>query len=80
MKKTRSIRRIDNLGRIVIPMDMRRALEIAEWDELSISLSGNKVVIEKEKPACTFCGSVSSLTEMKEKFICKKCLQELSKL
>ncbi|MBQ4037540.1 MAG: AbrB/MazE/SpoVT family DNA-binding domain-containing protein [Clostridia bacterium] len=77
MKKIYSIRKIDNLGRIVIPMDFRKALEIQEWDELAISLRENEVVIRKAQNACTFCGSEEGLTEYEGRFLCKACLEKL---
>lgn len=77
MKKTFSIRKIDNLGRIVIPMDFRKALEIHDWDDLRIALEGNAVTIRKEHNNCTFCGSEKNLTPFEDKFICKSCLSKL---
>lgn len=77
MKKTYSIRKIDNLGRIVIPMDFRKALEIHDWDDLRISLDGNAISIRKEHDTCTFCGSEKNLSAFEEKFICKNCLAKL---
>lgn len=80
MKKTFSVRKIDNLGRIVIPMDFRKALEIHDWDDLRIALEGNTVTIRKEHSNCTFCGSEKSLSPFEDKFICKNCLAKLKDL
>ncbi len=80
MKKTFSIRKIDNLGRIVIPMDFRKALEIREWDDLRIALEGNSVVIRKEHDSCTFCGSEKNLNAFGDKFVCKSCLAKLKEI
>ena len=80
MKKTFSIRKIDNLGRIVIPMDFRKALEICEWDDLRISLEGNAVTIRKDHDTCTFCGSKKKLTAFGDKFICEACLAKLKEV
>ncbi len=77
MKKSYSIRKIDNLGRIVIPMDFRKALEISDWDELYISLDKNNVIIRKATDTCTFCGSEDSLLPFEDKFVCAKCLDKL---
>ena len=79
MKKAFSIRKIDNLGRIVIPMDIRKALEIKEWDELRISLEGNTIQIQKAAPSCTFCGSEEELRTFEDKYICSACLAKLGK-
>ena len=78
MKKDYSIRTIDNVGRIVIPMDFRKSLDIHEWDELRLFRDHERIVIEKNKPSCSFCQSGKDLVPFKEKFICKKCLEELN--
>lgn len=80
MKKTFSVRKIDNLGRIVIPMDFRKALEIHDWDDLRIALEGNAVTIRKEKSSCTFCGNEKNLSEFDGKFICKNCLAKIKEI
>lgn len=77
MKKAYSIRKIDNLGRIVIPMDIRKSLEIHDWDELRIRLDDDKILITKAKDSCTFCSAEEDLTPYRGKFICQKCLSEL---
>lgn len=77
MKRTYSIRKIDNLGRIVIPMDIRKALEIKEWDELRISLDENTIRIQKAVPVCTFCGSEEDLAPFEDKHVCVACLAKL---
>ncbi len=77
MKKGYSIRKIDNLGRIVIPMDFRKALEIHDWDELRITLEGSTVSIRKATDCCTFCGNEENLVPFEEKFICSTCLAKL---
>lgn len=79
MKKEVRIRKIDNLGRIVIPMDIRKTLEISEWDELAISCEGKNIVIKKAKDACTFCGKEKNLIPYENKFICTSCLETLNK-
>lgn len=78
MKKTFSVRKIDNLGRIVIPRDFRKALDIKDWDELHLSLEGATVVIKKATDQCTFCGSEENLLSYKDKFICQECKAKLS--
>jgi len=79
MKKNFSIRKIDNLGRIVIPMDIRRALEINDWDELRISLEQDTVIIKKEVPYCTFCGAEENLVAFHGRNICTNCLDALKR-
>ncbi len=77
MKKTFKVRKIDNLGRIVIPMDIRKSLEISDWDELCIRQEGQQILISKAREACAFCGSEENLVPFHEKSICRACLGEL---
>ena len=79
MKKEMRIRKIDNLGRIVIPMDIRKTLEIRDWDELAITLEGKNIVIKKANDSCTFCGKEKNLIPFENKFICSSCLEALNK-
>lgn len=79
MKETGIARPIDHMGRIVIPKEMRKRLSIFENDELGVSVEGNKIVLRKIIPGCTFCGSRSGLTALKDKYICAECKAELTK-
>jgi transcriptional pleiotropic regulator of transition state genes len=72
-------RRIDRLGRIVLPVEMRRALEIADGDELAISREGDQIVLRKVQRACTFCGSAEDLRPHRAKLICRSCATELAR-
>ncbi|MBR2616167.1 MAG: AbrB/MazE/SpoVT family DNA-binding domain-containing protein [Clostridia bacterium] len=72
-------RKIDNLGRIVIPMDIRKALDIREWDELCIRLEQEQILITKAHDTCTFCGCVENLIPFGEKHLCADCLEQLKK-
>lgn len=78
MKKEYSIRTIDSVGRIVIPMDLRKALEIKEWDELRIFRDHDRIVMEKNKPVCIFCGSGKDLVTFKDRNVCQKCKREIN--
>ena len=79
MKSTGTVRKVDELGRIVLPIELRRTLDIAERDALEIYVDGASIVLKKYEPACVFCGSAKNVTSFKEKNICAACLQELSK-
>lgn len=79
MKPTGIVRRLDNLGRIVPPMEMRRVLGIEDRDALEITLEGDAIVMRKYVPTCVFCGSTDELTEYKERTVCSHCLHELVK-
>lgn len=78
MKATGIVRKVDELGRIVLPIELRRTLEIAERDALEIYVDGASIVLKKYCPSCIFCGSGSKeLLPFKDKNICPRCLREL---
>ena len=78
MKSTGIIRKVDDLGRIVLPIEMRRMLDIAERDELEIFVESNQIILQKYEPACIFCGSTHNLTSYKNKNVCKSCVGKMS--
>ena len=61
MKSTGIVRKVDELGRIVLPIELRRTLDIAERDELEIYMENDRIILQKFEPACIFCGSSRSL-------------------
>jgi AbrB family transcriptional regulator, transcriptional pleiotropic regulator of transition state genes len=77
MKSTGIVRRVDELGRVVIPIELRRTLEIAEKDALEIYVDGEQIILKKYQPACIFCGNAKDVTNFKGKNICKTCHGEL---
>ena len=77
MKTTGMIRQLDSLGRIVLPIELRRTLDINTKDMLEIMVEGNCVILRKYEPNCLFCGSNGGLTPYKDKMICKRCLKEI---
>ena len=77
MKATGIVRKMDSLGRIVLPIELRRTLDIADKDPLEIFMDGSSIVLKKSCFACIFCGSSRGITEFKEKAVCPKCLKEL---
>jgi len=79
MKSTGVVRKVDELGRIVLPIELRRTLDIAEKDALEIFVDGDKIVLRKYEPACIFCGNARDVVYYKGKNICKDCLDELEK-
>ncbi|KEI94452.1 AbrB family transcriptional regulator (plasmid) [Clostridium botulinum A2B3 87] len=79
MKATGIVRRIDNLGRIVIPMELRKTLNISEKDSLAIFVDGERVILKKHDPACVFCGEANNVIDFKGKKVCKQCFDELNK-
>ncbi len=77
MKATGFIKKIDELGRIVIPKDIRRTLGVSNGESLQFFLEGDTVVLKKFGEECEFCGASDNLTELKGKFICDNCKKEL---
>ena len=80
MKSTGIVRKVDELGRIVLPIEMRRTLDIGEKDALEIYVEGSSVILKKYKPSCIFCDAAKDVTEFKGKNVCPKCLRELKEL
>ena len=80
MKSTGIVRKVDELGRIVLPIEMRRTLDIAEKDALEIYVEGSSVILKKNKSSCIFCDSSKDITVFRGKNICPKCLKELKGL
>lgn len=78
MKSTGIIRKVDELGRIVLPIELRRMLEIEEHDPLEIALEDECILLRKHLPACIFCGAAEDLIEYKGKRVCGRCLQALN--
>ncbi len=77
MKATGIVRKVDELGRIVLPIELRRTLDIAEKDALEIYVDGNTIVLRKYEPSCIFCGNSKDVTVFKGRNICPACLEEL---
>ncbi len=74
-------RKIDDLGRIVIPKDFRKKLDINNpGDEVQVYAEADKIIIKKNKPCCVFCSSQKNLTEFNEKMICEKCLKNIKNI
>lgn len=77
MKSTGIVRKVDELGRIVLPIELRRTLDISERDALEIYVDGASIVLKKYQPACIFCDSAQDVSLYKGKNICACCLKEL---
>ena len=77
MKSTGIVRKVDELGRIVLPIEMRRTLGIAEKDALEIYVDGDDVILRKYAPTCIFCDNAKDLQSFKGKNICPDCLSKL---
>ena len=79
MKSTGIVRKVDELGRIVLPSELRKSLGIEVKDSLEIYTSGDSVILKKYLPACVFCGEANDIITFKGKNICKNCLTQVSK-
>lgn len=79
MKATGIVRPIDNLGRIVLPIELRRIMNLNEKDLLEIFVEGNRIVLEKYQRSCIFCGSSDNVVEYMDKTVCKDCIKKLEK-
>ncbi len=79
MKALAVIRKIDPLGRLVLPMELRKALEIEVGDPLEVFINGPKILLKKCNPACTFCQEAESTITFKGKIICNSCYENLKR-
>ena len=77
MKSTGIVRHIDELGRIVVPKEMRDKMNIDKNDPVEIFVDGDKIILTKYSPYCTFCQSEDGITEFKGRNVCKACLDEI---
>lgn len=78
MKSLGIIRKIDELGRIVLPVELRRKFDIDVKDSLEIYTDNDCIILKKYEPSCVFCGSSDEIFEFNEKNICRKCAEKIS--
>lgn len=79
MKATGIVRKVDELGRIVLPIELRRTLGISEKDYLEIFVEQDEIVLKKYEPTCIFCGGADDIVSFKGKNICRACKNEMTK-
>lgn len=77
MKTTGIVRRIDELGRIVLPIELRRSLDIGERDALEIHVEGDSIILRKYEQACVFCHGKDELRAFRDKLVCASCRTEI---
>ncbi len=77
MKSTGIVRKVDELGRIVLPIEMRRTLDIAEKDALEIYVDGDNIILRKYQPTCIFCDNAKGVISFKGKNVCPDCISKL---
>lgn len=79
MKSTGIVRKVDELGRVVLPIELRRTLDIAEKDALEIYVEENMIMLRKYEPCCIFCGDAKDIMVFKGKNVCHNCANEMQK-
>ena len=80
MKSTGMVRKIDELGRIVMPAEIRQTLGLEVRDAMEIFIDGERVILKKYQPSCIFCTNADDLVDFGGKRICPECLAKLKKL
>ena len=78
MKSTGIVRRIDELGRVVLPGELRRSMELEVRDSVEIYVEGDSIVLKKYGSSCVFCGSSADISLFHNKSVCARCREELS--
>ncbi|MDR1392068.1 MAG: AbrB/MazE/SpoVT family DNA-binding domain-containing protein [Clostridiales bacterium] len=77
MHATGIVRKLDELGRIVLPKELRKTLGLNIKDPIEIYVNENEVVLKKYEPDCIFCGGMTDIKTYKSKNVCKNCRKEL---
>ncbi|MCL1982858.1 MAG: AbrB/MazE/SpoVT family DNA-binding domain-containing protein [Clostridiales bacterium] len=80
MKATGIVRKVDVLGRIVLPIELRKTLDIEREDPIEIYTDGEYIMLKKYEPACIFCGNAKDVKRIRDKNVCKDCLNEIQGL
>ncbi|MBQ9780153.1 MAG: AbrB/MazE/SpoVT family DNA-binding domain-containing protein [Clostridia bacterium] len=80
MKSTGMVKRIDELGRIVLPKNVRQPMGIDTGDSVEIFTDGDRIILKKFQSSCIFCGEADGVIFFNEKRVCKACLEKLKTL
>lgn len=80
MKATGVVRRVDELGRVVLPCELRRVMHINDRDSLEVFVDGDKIVLKKYEPACTFTGSANDLIDYQGRKVSKQAIEEMAQM
>ncbi|MFW6282132.1 MAG: AbrB/MazE/SpoVT family DNA-binding domain-containing protein [bacterium] len=78
MKSTGIVRKIDDLGRMVIPIELRKTMNIDKKDPMEIYVDEEKIILKKYEPACIFCGNADETFEFQGKTVCKDCSDKIA--
>jgi len=79
MKSTGIVRKVDELGRVVIPIELRNKFDIKIKDPIEIFVDGSSIVLKKYEPNCIFCGNSKNLINYNDKLVCEKCIEKINK-
>ncbi|MDR1953192.1 MAG: AbrB/MazE/SpoVT family DNA-binding domain-containing protein [Clostridiales Family XIII bacterium] len=80
MKAIGIVRKVDELGRIVLPKELRTTFDIKREDPLEIFVDDDSIILKKYEPACIFCGDATGVTQIHGKNVCKSCIAEMAEL
>ena len=77
MKSTGVVRKVDELGRIVLPIELRKILDIKQHDPIEIFMDNDKIILQKYQPACVFCNNIENIVFFQNKRVCADCVKKL---
>ncbi|MGH2829870.1 MAG: AbrB/MazE/SpoVT family DNA-binding domain-containing protein [Actinomycetota bacterium] len=79
MRSTGVSRKVDDLGRIVLPAELRKSFDLREGDHVDISVEEDRIILSKRRSSCTFCGQANGLRSFRDHHVCATCLAELKR-
>lgn len=79
MKSIGIVRKVDDLGRLVIPKELRKTMNISKKDPMEIFVEEEKIILRKYEPACIFCGESENTIEYEGKTVCERCIEEMNR-
>lgn len=80
MKSMGIVRKMDDLGRIVLPAELRRQFDIAEKDAIEIFTENDKIILKKYEPSCIFCNNAKDTVSFNNKMVCRNCIKQLGEI
>ena len=80
MKSLGIVRKVDELGRIVLPKEIRTSFDLEPGDGVEMFSDKDRIILHKYAPSCVFCGEADDIVTYKDKKICKGCLEEMKKI
>ncbi len=81
MKSTGIVRKVDELGRIVLPIELRKSMDIdKKGDAVEIFIDDDRIILKKYQPACIFCGDADGVTPFQGKLLCRTCIGKITEL